>query len=180
MRTALEMDSRATKGYEKNKNTLKHFEIIEKILVPGEEAIMTLTVGKVLARDAGDVIGLTAVAFTNHKRLLYGRKGFTGEHMQVINLDYINDIIISNGLWFSLISMNTPTVKVVIEVEREIAETVFKSISDLRENYYMTNNKVFAQVASPYDELKKVKELLDMGIITQEDFDAKKKQLLGL
>ena len=30
------------------------------------------------------------------------------------------------------------------------------------------------------DELKKYKELLDMCIITQEEFDAKKKQLLGL
>lgn len=34
--------------------------------------------------------------------------------------------------------------------------------------------------ASPMDELKKLKELLDMGIVTQEEFDAKKKQLLGL
>lgn len=34
--------------------------------------------------------------------------------------------------------------------------------------------------ASPIDELKKYKELLDMGILTQEEFDAKKKQLLGL
>ena len=30
------------------------------------------------------------------------------------------------------------------------------------------------------DELKKYKEMLDQGLITQEDFDAKKKQLLGL
>ena len=30
------------------------------------------------------------------------------------------------------------------------------------------------------EELKKYKELLDSGIITQEEFDAKKKQLLGL
>ena len=30
------------------------------------------------------------------------------------------------------------------------------------------------------DELKKFKELLDNGVITQEEFDAKKKQLLGL
>lgn len=33
---------------------------------------------------------------------------------------------------------------------------------------------------STTDELKKYKELLDMGAITQEEFDAKKKQLLGL
>ena len=30
------------------------------------------------------------------------------------------------------------------------------------------------------DELKKFKELLDSGVVTQEEFDAKKKQLLGL
>lgn len=35
-------------------------------------------------------------------------------------------------------------------------------------------------VVSTADELKKYKELLDSGIITQEEFDAKKKQLLGL
>lgn len=33
---------------------------------------------------------------------------------------------------------------------------------------------------SPADELKKYKDLLDSGAITQEEFDAKKKQLLGL
>jgi len=36
------------------------------------------------------------------------------------------------------------------------------------------------QQSSALDELKKLKELLDMGIISQEEFDAKKKQLLGL
>ncbi len=33
---------------------------------------------------------------------------------------------------------------------------------------------------SAVEEIKKFKELLDMGVITQEEFDAKKKQLLGL
>jgi len=33
---------------------------------------------------------------------------------------------------------------------------------------------------SAADELKKFKELLDEGILTQEEFDAKKKQLLGI
>ncbi len=34
--------------------------------------------------------------------------------------------------------------------------------------------------ASPAEELKKFKELLDIGVISQEEFDAKKKQLLGV
>ena len=36
------------------------------------------------------------------------------------------------------------------------------------------------QEKSSADELKKFKDLLDSGIITQEEFDEKKKQLLGL
>lgn len=34
--------------------------------------------------------------------------------------------------------------------------------------------------ADPLDEIKKLKDLLDIGAITQEEFDAKKKQLLNL
>ena len=37
-----------------------------------------------------------------------------------------------------------------------------------------------AAAPSPADELKKFKALLDMGVISQEEFDAKKKQILGL
>ena len=36
-----------------------------------------------------------------------------------------------------------------------------------------------AEPASVADELLKFKQLLDMGAITQEEFDAQKKQLLG-
>ena len=39
---------------------------------------------------------------------------------------------------------------------------------------------VVAAANSSADELKKFKELLDMGVITQEEFDQKKKELLGL
>ena len=41
-------------------------------------------------------------------------------------------------------------------------------------------NQTSNNAPSAADELKKYKELLDMGVITQEEFDAKKKQLLGL
>ncbi len=37
-----------------------------------------------------------------------------------------------------------------------------------------------ASASDPYEELKKLKELLDMDIITKEEFDIKKKQLLDL
>lgn len=39
---------------------------------------------------------------------------------------------------------------------------------------------VYQEKQSSADELKKYKDLLDSGVISQEEFDAKKKQLLGL
>ena len=37
-----------------------------------------------------------------------------------------------------------------------------------------------AAAADPMEELAKYKKMLDEGLITQEDYDAKKKQLLGV
>lgn len=42
------------------------------------------------------------------------------------------------------------------------------------------NHKANINTGSNLDEIKKLKELLDMGAITQEEFDTKKKELLGL
>lgn len=61
-----------------------------------------------------------------------------------------------------------------------------KNIQDLTDAFMCAledYEKVAAPVStatSPADEIKKYKELLDMGAITQEEFDQKKKQLLGL
>jgi len=46
--------------------------------------------------------------------------------------------------------------------------------------YYKKQKNAPAAAVSPAEELKKFKELLDAGILTQAEFDAKKKQLLGL
>lgn len=52
-----------------------------------------------------------------------------------------------------------------------------KKILKLLNKETTTNEKT---VISSADEIKKFKDLLDSGIITQEEFDAKKKELLGL
>lgn len=58
----------------------------------------------------------------------------------------------------------------------EVINKCFSSITEIKKQ---SNNKQDSQNLS-VDELKKFKELLDMGVITQEEFYAKKKQLLGL
>lgn len=53
----------------------------------------------------------------------------------------------------------------------ELTETIIKNVSD--------NERTEKRKSIP-DDLIKLKELLDIGLITQEEFDAKKKQILGL
>lgn len=61
-------------------------------------------------------------------------------------------------------------------------DNVYKELNTLINKRQGTpsGTTVVKQDLSSADELKKYKELLDSGVITQEEFDAKKKQLLGL
>ena len=64
------------------------------------------------------------------------------------------------------------------------ADAIYKAINDLLIERQQEKSKSAPIIEAPKsdeaDQLKKYKELLDSGVITQEEFDAKKKQLLGL
>ena len=63
----------------------------------------------------------------------------------------------------------------------EIHDAISKLLVERQQNEKVVATTIKQEIPqSNADELKKFKELLDMGIITQEEFDAKKKQLLGL
>ena len=62
------------------------------------------------------------------------------------------------------------------EQMREVRDYIQGQIREIKSG----NRTAQTTTISVADELKKYKELLDMGIITQEEFEAKKKQLLGL
>lgn len=79
-------------------------------------------------------------------------------------------------------------------VEKEIGVRATNITIDMEE-FMKDSNRIFDEglnssketatiqvneAVSAADELKKFKELLDSGIITQDEFDAKKKQLLGI
>ena len=55
-------------------------------------------------------------------------------------------------------------------------------IKEYIENYNSNNNgtTIIQNVKSPVEQVKELKELLDIGAISQEEFDKKKKELLNL
>lgn len=80
--------------------------------------------------------------------------------------------------WFNGIAVSTSSGKVsflFIENSEEIRELLCQLLIDRQ-----GKPQSVIPDKSNADELKKYKELFDSGIITQEEFDAKRKQLLGL
>ena len=61
------------------------------------------------------------------------------------------------------------------EYAKEVFDVLYKAFNDYKENGETSNHTI-----SNADELKKYKELLDSGAITQEEYDKKKKELLNL
>ena len=54
------------------------------------------------------------------------------------------------------------------------------SFNSLKSKIKIGKNNSKEEVKDPYEEIKKLKELLDMGIISEEEFAMKKKELLNL
>lgn len=64
---------------------------------------------------------------------------------------------------------------------KEIGEVLTGLLNDRQKNTEVVSAPVIqAQSGNSVSELKELKDLLDAGVITQEEFDAKKKQVLGL
>lgn len=86
-------------------------------------------------------------------------------------------IEVAGGTLFTVYSGTNPLLPVAAIMGIVIILSFIK-----RSKSFNPENKVKVEISakSEADELKKFKELLDTGIITQEEFDAKKKELLGL
>ena len=82
--------------------------------------------------------------------------------------------------FFPSIKIDFLTEKVEFTPKIEDIDEVYSIILQLLTDLKNTANKKNTSNISTTDEIKKYKELLDVGAITQEEFDMKKKELLGL
>lgn len=84
------------------------------------------------------------------------------------------------GLTFNCTSQLDAKIK-ALRFESEMPETpVSENLLENNSSETHFIQESAATASDPYEELRKLKELLDMDIITQDEFDAKKRQLLNL
>ena len=116
--------------------------------------------------------GAKTIAMSTIQAVQFKKAGLTNGFLEFTVLGSIEQ----QGGLFASAGENTI---IVSKKGNEMAE----KIKDFVEEKILERSKpqgTVVQQASAADELKKFKDLMDSGIITQEEFDAKKKQLLGL
>lgn len=115
------------------------------------------------------------IAITDER--VYGRVAF-GKH---VNFSIDSVFAVEMGA-FKRLSFETSSGRIsfmLIKNRDEIKKCICDLLTERKQNKTTAAPEINSP-ASNADELKKYKDLLDDGIISQKEFDAKKKQLLGL
>lgn len=187
MKTANEMvqyckDNRLGQGTMKSWD-LKHFTLVEKALQPDEDVKMVFE-GLHNYQSATKHDSNFAYAVTD-RRIIMAQKKLIGETVQSVALDYVNDITFSSGLAFGIVTVDTAKEKFNIALDKtqakNISDRLHSLLLDLKKAPVTTENTTGQKaVDNQISMLYELKELLDAGVLTQEEFEAKKKQVLGL
>lgn len=170
------------------KSVAKTFEYILPKVNDTEEILFAFNVPV----SVGSIVGNTGVIITN-KKMICGRSssGFLSQGgMKIVDITDINDISFHDvdALQRILIAdsykINIDTIREevimnfgCIKSHRQKIEEVATKLTDIL--FELKNKKNASPVVSVADEMLKFKQLLDMGIITQEEFEKKKRELLG-
>lgn len=163
--------------------TLKHFQLIADSIA-SDERVLTAFCGfhNYISMSKHD--GIFAYAITN-KRFILAQKKMIGSVFQSISLQNINDITMSKNFLSHTVTIDT--MKETFNVEASDAVTIqniYNEINKAIETAKRMNTS--RQAVQPSGngnvttQLMELKKLLDAGIINQNDFEAKKKQILGI
>lgn len=134
----------------------------------------TTTVGSFISGNVSD--GEKTIYYSDIIGVQYKKPGYQLGYLQLETASALMNN--RNDNFFNENSF-TFAEKSMVEVEKAAA-FIRQKVDEIKKQ-----KSGFAVSATPTnisvaDELKKFKELLDLGVITQEEFDAKKKEMLGL
>ena len=116
------------------------------------------------------------IHFESKQEIIITDRRVRGKYKMGVRFDIPLDSIssVSTGIW-KTISIASSSGRITLN-HVENFEEIYNVVNNLLQERQNESNVS----QSNADELKKYKELFDDGVITKEEFDAKKKQLLGL
>lgn len=113
------------------------------------------------------------------KRMLHCFQLLFDNKIEQIMLDDINNIESKGNFLSSVLRIQSITNIMEIDIRGNLVTEVTKLLHDLKDN---TQNVITQNInnVSQADELAKFKKLFDDGVLTAEEFEKKKAQILGL
>lgn len=121
------------------------------------------------------------IVVTNKRILLENKKLLFGSQNTEIPLEMVNDISYNSGMLMAKVSITSGTKD--HKISQVSKKTVTQLVDTIRHETELAKHpkeQQRSQSPSDIEQLKGLKDLLDSGILTQEEFEAKKKQILGI
>lgn len=142
--------------------------------------------GETLLAVCASAKGRAQLYVTDKRVILHEIKGITSNDERSIPLASISSINISNKFVHSTIEIVSTGNKAIIDdVPAHIAGEIKNGIENLK-TMSKKSDSLLSKTATEKDmydigeEIRELKELLEDDLITEEEFNAKKKQLLGI
>lgn len=192
------MSNEIQKGLdEANKEQEKKTEIIKQQLANAEVTdvfgtkkeikslpdIIDIDNGETILYAAGGFVDSNSVLIvcTNTRIIFLDRGLIYGTKTTEIPLDMVNGVSYSKGLVLGSIAVTNGAVTTQIEnLQKYSAQKLADTIKNAAANFKQNQQSYQANNGSDLSQLRELKQLLDDGIITKEEFTTKKKQILGI
>ena len=140
-------------------------------------------VGASLAIIMGGLIHIAVYCSFKNNQVVLTNYNITGTYKRSLSLNIPIDAVtsVSKGTMGSLcITCAGNRYNISYVGNRDAFCAKLNELLSQRTQQALHGSSPIVHQQSNYDEIQKLKQLLDSGIITQEEFDAKKKQILGL
>ena len=163
--------------------TKKHFGVVAEQLQSDERALISFA--GLHEQEGSGLQGAFAYAITN-KRLIMGQKGVMGRSKtKTVLIEHLNDITVRNSMTWRNIEIDTIKDHFLVRnnsnTSKELGPRIQEAIFKLKEKKPITH--VTQEVPVGLDAIEQIRgyqQLMNEGILTEDEFEEKKKQLLNL
>lgn len=145
-----------------------------------DETIKALSSGQKRRLLSGNLADILLVC--TDKRVLMIDKGLLKSKTDEVALSAITSVERKDGIMYSklVIRHNNGKPIKLKHIFKDAARAFCAEVQKGKETKVIVEQPSGDRKATAAEEIKELKELLDEGILTQEEFDAKKKQILNL
>lgn len=161
---------------------VKHFAVAEEALLP-DEIVKMVFIGLHNYKSMTSHDNNFAYVMTD-KRIIMAQKKIIGQICQSVYYNQLNDITMSTGILMGIVTIDTIKEKFNVFVGKSEAQNVYSHVhrvlDEIRNPAQVAQAKQQANMNSDMAALQYFKKMYDDGLITAEEYEFKRKQVLGM